>query len=116
MYGALSDPPHKEHVAGSVVWLHLLMYCTRPIPSRHIWHEPKLTIELGMSSGPCSSLLCGRVALYCTLRHIMQFLPELVKQCICVSLTKVMVGAHIGSLPLLPNSIDKKQALQKPVC
>jgi hypothetical protein len=46
----------------------------------------------------------------------MQFLPELVKQCICVSLTKVMVGAHIGSLPLLPNSIDKKQALQKPVC
>jgi len=25
----------------------------------------------------------------------MQFLPELVKQCICVSFTKVMVGVHV---------------------
>jgi len=25
----------------------------------------------------------------------MQFLPELVKQCICVSFPKVMVGVHV---------------------
>jgi len=25
----------------------------------------------------------------------MQFLPELVKQCICVSFTKIMVGVHV---------------------
>ena len=60
----------------------------------HIWHGPKLVTEL--SKGLCSSLLCVRVGLCCTLGLIMQFLPELVKQCIiCVSLTKVKVGVHV---------------------
>ena len=54
----------------------------------HIWHGPKLVTELGMHKGLCVKLLCVVVELYCTLRRIMQFLPELVKQCICVSFTK----------------------------
>jgi len=29
--------------------------------------------------------------------YIIQFLPELVKQCICVSFNKVMVGVHVMS-------------------
>jgi hypothetical protein len=58
----------------------------------HIWHGPKLVTELGMRKGLCSSLPCARVGLCCTLRRIMQFLPE---QCICVSFTKVMVGVHV---------------------
>ena len=61
----------------------------------HIWHGPKLVTEMGMRKGLCSSLPCARIGLCCTLRRIMQFLPELVKQCICVSLTKVMVGVHV---------------------
>jgi len=61
----------------------------------HIWHSPKLVTELGMRKGLCSSLPCVRVGLCCTLRRIMQFLPKLVKQCICVSFTKVMVGVHV---------------------
>ena len=48
-----------------------------------------------MSKGLCVKLLCVVVKLYCTLRLIMQFLPELVKRCICVSFTKVMVGVHM---------------------
>jgi hypothetical protein len=62
----------------------------------HIWHGPKLVTELGMRKGLCSSSLpCARVGLCCTLRRIMQFLPELVKQCICVGFTKVMVDVHV---------------------
>jgi len=61
----------------------------------HIWHGPKLVTELGMRKGLCSSLPCVRVKLCRTLRPIMLFLPELVKQCICVSFTKVMVGVHV---------------------
>jgi len=48
-----------------------------------------------MSKGLCIMLLCVRVRLCCELRRIMQILPELVKHCICVSFTKVMVGVHI---------------------
>ena len=67
----------------------------------HIWHGPGCVTELGMdqdvllSKGLCTRLLCVRVGLCCTLWRIMQFLPELVKQCICVSFTKVMVGMHV---------------------
>jgi len=104
--GALSDPPHKGQVAGPVVWLKLLVclfVCTVSIlylrtcscSLCHIWHGPKLVTELGMRKGLCSSLPCARVRLCCTLRRIMQFLPELVEQCICVSFTKVMVGVHV---------------------
>jgi hypothetical protein len=46
---------------------------------------------MGMSKGLCYV----RVGLCCTLGRIMQFLPELVKQCVCVSFTKVMVGVHV---------------------
>jgi hypothetical protein len=59
----------------------------------HIWHGPKCVTESG--KGLCIRLLCVRVGLCCTLRRIMQFLPELLKQCICVSFTKVMVGVHV---------------------
>jgi hypothetical protein len=59
----------------------------------HIWHGPKLFNELGMRKGLCSSLQCVRLC--CTLRRIMQFLPEFVKQCICISFTKIMVGVHV---------------------
>jgi hypothetical protein len=59
----------------------------------HIWHGLKFVTEL--SKGLCIRLLCVRVGLCCTLRHVMLFLPELVKQCICVSFTKVMVGFHV---------------------
>jgi len=61
----------------------------------HIWHGPECITELGMSKGLCIRLLCVRVGLCCTLGRITQFLPELVKQCICVSFTKVMVGVHV---------------------
>ena len=61
----------------------------------HFWHGPECVTELSMSKGLCSSLPCVRVGLCCTLRRIMQFLPELVNQCICVSFTKVMVGVHV---------------------
>jgi len=67
----------------------------------HIWHGPGCVTELGMdqdvllSKGLCTRLLCVRVGLCCTLGRIMQFLPELVKQCICVSFTKVMVDVHV---------------------
>ena len=50
----------------------------------HIWHGPKLVTEMGMRKGLCSSLPCARIGLCCTLRRIMQYLPELVKQCICM--------------------------------
>jgi hypothetical protein len=108
MCGALSDPPHKGHVAGPVVWLNRLVCLSVCIVSvlpvlkdlflflkSHIWHGPKLVTELGMRKGLCSSLPCVRVKLCRTLRPIMLFLPELVKQCICVSFTKVMVGVHV---------------------
>jgi hypothetical protein len=108
MCGALSDPPHKGHVAGPVVWLNRLVcvlvcvYCVRPVLKdlflflkSHIWHGPKFVTELGMSKGLCRRLLCVRFELCCALRRVMQFLPELVKQCICVSFTKVMVGVHV---------------------
>ena len=61
----------------------------------HNWHGPKLVTELGLRKKLCSILLCARVGLCCTLRRIMQFLLELVKQCVCVSFTKVMVGMHV---------------------
>jgi hypothetical protein len=57
----------------------------------HIWHGPECVTGLGMSKGLCIRLLCVRVGLCCTLGRIMQFLPELVKQCTCVSFTKVIV-------------------------
>ena len=60
----------------------------------HIWHGPKLA-ELGMRRGLCNCLPCARVGLCCTLRRMMQSLPELVKQCICVNFAKVMVGMHV---------------------
>ena len=59
----------------------------------HIWHGPECVTEL--SKGLCTRLLCVRVGVCCMLGRIMQFLPELVKQCICVSFTKVMVGVHM---------------------
>jgi hypothetical protein len=69
------------------------VYRTRPILKdlflflkSYIWHGPKLVTELGMSKGLCISLLCVRVGLCCTI-GLMQFLPGLVKQCICVSFT-----------------------------
>jgi hypothetical protein len=78
------------------------MHCIRPVLKdlflflkSHIWHGPKLVTGLGISKGLCRSLLCVRVGLCCTLRRVMQILPELVKQCICVSFTKVMVGVHV---------------------
>jgi len=107
MCGALSDPPHKGQVAGPVVWLKafgvfVCVYRIRLVLKdlflflkSYIWHGPKLVTGLGMRKGLCSSLPCARVGLCCTLRRIMQFLPELVKQCICVSFTKVMVGVHV---------------------
>ena len=51
----------------------------------HIWHGPECVTELSMSKGLCIRLLYVRVGLCCTLRRIMQFLPELVKQSICVA-------------------------------
>jgi len=105
MCGALSDPPHRGQVTGPVVWLNLLVCLSACIVSvlylrilflkSHIWHGPKLVTELGMRKGLCSSLPCARVVLCCSLRRIMQFLPELVNQCICVSFTKIMVGVHV---------------------
>jgi hypothetical protein len=109
MCGAQSDPPHKGQVAGPVVWLNLYfgvfvcVYRIRPVLKdlflflrSHIWHGPKLVItELRMRKGLCCSLPCARVRLCCILRRIMQFLPELVKQCIRVSFTKVMVGVYV---------------------
>ena len=108
MCGALSDPPHKGQVAGPVVWLNLLVYvlsvcivfvlyfrtcsCSLKVT---FGMDQKLVTELGMRKGLCSSLPCAKVGLCCKLRRIMQFLPELVKQCICVSFTKVMVGVHV---------------------
>ena len=63
----------------------------------HIWHGLKFVTEL--SKGLCIRLLCVRVGLWCcALSCIMQFLPEVVKQCIlyiCDSFTKVMVGVHV---------------------
>ena len=59
----------------------------------HTWHGPECVTEL--SKGLCTRLLCVRVGVCCMLGRIMQFLPELVKQCICVSFTKVMVGVHV---------------------
>ena len=61
----------------------------------HIWHGPECVTELGMSKGLCIRLLCVRVGLCCTLGRVMQLFPELVKQCIRVSFTKVMVGVHV---------------------
>ena len=79
------------------------VYCVPPVLKdlflllkSHIWHGPEFVTELGMSKGLCIRLLCVRVVLCCTLiGRIMQFFPELVKQCICVSFTKVMVGVHV---------------------
>ena len=106
MRGAQSDPPHKGHEAGPVVWLNRLVcvlvcvYCVRPVLKdlfllfkSHIWHGPECITEL--SKGICIRLLCVRVWLCCTLGRSIQFLPELVKQCIYVSFTKVMVGVHV---------------------
>jgi len=106
MCGALSDPLHRRHVAGPVVWLNRLVCFSVCIMSvlylrtcscfiSHIWHGPKFVTELGLSKGLCIRLLCVRVGLCCALGRIMQLLPELVKQCICVSFTKVMVGVHV---------------------
>jgi hypothetical protein len=78
------------------------VYCIRPVLKdlflflkSHIWHGPKPVTKLGMRKELCSNLPCARVGLCCTLRRIMQSLPELVKQCICISFTKVMVGVHV---------------------
>ena len=117
MCGALSDPPHKGQVAGPVVWLNLLVYvlsvcivfvlyfrtcsCSLKVT---FGMDQKLVTELGMRKGLCSSLPCAGAGLCCTLRRIMQFLPELVKQCICVSFTKVMVGVRC----VLPEEFDRE--------
>ena len=76
------------------------VYCVRPVLedlflllNSHIWHEPECVTEL--SKGLCIGLLCVRVVLCCTLGRSIQFLPDLVKQCICVSFTKVMVDVHV---------------------
>ena len=61
----------------------------------HIWHGPECVTELGVSKRICIRLLCVRVGLCCMLVRIMQLFPELVKQCICVSFTKVMLGVHV---------------------
>ena len=122
MCGALSDPPHKGHVAGPVVWLNRLVCLSVCIVSVLYLKtcSCSLKVTFGMdqnvllswacgpecvseqvdqnvllSKGLCIRLLCVRVGLCCTLWRIMQFLPELVKQCICVSFTKVMVGMHV---------------------
>ena len=106
MCGALSDPPHRGQVAGSAcrmtkpfgvfVCIAFVLYLRLKglflFLKGHIWHGPKLVTELGMRKGLCSSLPCAGAGLCCTLRRIMQFLPEIVKQCICFSFTKVMVG------------------------
>ena len=99
----LSDPPHKGHVVGPVVWLNLLVCLYVCIVSVLYLRtcSCSLKVTFGMyqnvllSKGLCIRLLCVRVGLCCTLGRIMQFLPELVKQCICVSFTKVMVGVHV---------------------
>jgi hypothetical protein len=107
MCGALSDPPHRGHVAGPVMWLNRLVCLSVCIVSVLYLKtcSCSLTIKFGMdqnvllswalSKGLCIRLLCVRVGLCCTLGRIMQLLPELVKQCICVSFTKVMVGVHV---------------------
>ena len=78
------------------------VYCIRPVLTNlflflkgHIWHGSEFVTGLGMSKGFCIRLLCVRVGLCCTLGRVIQFLPELVKHCICVSFTKVMVGVHV---------------------
>ena len=78
------------------------MHCIRPVLKdlflflkSHIWHGPECVTDLGMSKGLCIRLLCVRVGLCCTLRCVMQFLPELVKQFICVGFTKVVVAVHM---------------------
>jgi len=104
MCEALSDPPHKGQVAGPVVWLDLLVCLSVCIVSVVLYLRTcscslKVTFGINqnvlLSKGLCIRLLFVRVGLCCTLRRIMQFLPELVKQCICVSFTKVMVGVHV---------------------
>ena len=87
---------------GKTFCVFVCMYCIRPVLKdflllflkSHIWHGPDCVTELGMSKGLCSRLLHVRVGLCCTLGRIMQFLPELEKQCICVGFTKVMVGVQ----------------------
>ena len=84
MCGALSDPPHRGHVAGPVMWLNRLVCLSVCIVSvlpvlkdlflllnSHIWHGLECVIELGMSKGICIRLLCVRVGLCCTLGRIM---------------------------------------------
>ena len=75
MCGALSDPPYKGQVAGSFMWLNLLVCLYVCIVSvqylflflkSHVWHGPEFVTELGMSKGLCIRLLCVRVRLYCT--------------------------------------------------
>jgi len=106
MCGAQSDPPHKRHVAGPVVWLSRLVCLSVCLVSvlyvRTCSCSLKVTFGmdqneslLGMSKGLCIRLLCVRVGLCCTLGRVMQLFPELVKQCIRVSCTKVMVGVHV---------------------
>jgi len=102
MCGALSDPPHKGHVAGPVVRLLNRLVCLSVCIVSVLYLRTcscSLKVKFGMdqnvelSKGLCIRLL--RVRLCCTLGRIMQFLPELVKQCICVSFTTVMVGVHV---------------------
>ena len=72
----LSDPPHKGHVVGPVVWLNLLvclyvcivsvLYLRTCSCSLKVTFgmDQKLVTELGMRKGLCSSLPCVRVGLY----------------------------------------------------
>ena len=100
MCGALSDPPHKGHVAGPVVRLLNRLVCLSVCIVSVLYLRTcscSVRVTFGMdqnvllSKGLCIRLLFVRVGLCCTLRRIMQFLPELVKQCTCVSFTKVIV-------------------------
>jgi len=86
MCEALSDPPHKGHVAGPIVWLNRLVcfsvYFIRSIFKNlflflisHIWHGSSSVTEL--SKGLCPRLLCVRVGLCCALRRVMHFCQSL---------------------------------------
>jgi len=100
MCGALSDSPHKGQVAGPVMWL-IDVYCIHPAFKNcscslkvTFGTDKNLLLSWAWARG-CIRLLRVRVGLCCALRRVMQFLPKLVEQWICVSLTKVLVGVHM---------------------
>ena len=62
----------------------------------HIWHGPESVTEF-LSKGLCSRQVAvceSRAVLHARVYHAI-FAAELVKQCFCVSFTKVMVGVHV---------------------